>query len=117
LQEWNRIAPKKSYRRRTLEYNEHGACAAEPSEILEWRDKKGYNHVTIEIYADNGRFYYGYDYLWKGGGSCCGLGIMNTGFPTMQLLRDNVRKKLGRIKGIESIIHKLIPENVQMELF
>jgi hypothetical protein len=67
--------------------------------------------------ADNGRFYYGCDYWWKNGGASHGVSITHGGFPTMQLLRENVRKKLGHIEGLGQIVHKLIPEIVQMELF
>jgi hypothetical protein len=120
LQEWNRIAPKKSYRKRTLEYNENGACVAEPTMVLEWRAKKGIDHITIEIFEDNGRFYYAYDYWLKNGGVSSGLSISDTGFPTKELLLANVKKrlgKLGRKEGVMKIFNELIPENVQMELF
>jgi hypothetical protein len=117
LQEWNSIAPKKSYKRRTLEYNVHGVCVAEPNETVEWRDKKRYDHVTVKIYKDNGRFYYCYNYGYKNSGAGGGLGIGDSGFPTMELLKARVRKKLGDVKKIRKIVYKLFPENVQMELF
>jgi len=121
LQEWNRIAPKRSYRKRTLEYNENGVCVAEPSEILEWRAKKGIDHITIEIYEDNGRFYYCYGWWLKDGGGGCGLCLCDTGFPTMELLKANAKKRLLRMIGekerAEKILNTLIPEIVQKELF
>jgi len=121
LQQWNRIAPKKSYRKRTLEYNENGVCITEPSEILEWRAKKGIDHITIEIYEDNGRFYYCYDWWLKDRGQSCGLCLCDTGFPTMELLKANAKKRLGKMlekkEGVAKILNALIPEIVQKELF
>ena len=120
LQEWNRIAPKKTYRKRTLEYNEHGVCIAEPSDVLEWKDKKGRDHITIKIYKDNGRFYYCYRWSLKNSGGGCGLWIGQNGYPTMELLKKYAKKRLGRVgkmEGIMKILNKLIPEKAQMELF
>jgi hypothetical protein len=118
LQEWNRIAQKNSYRKRTLEYNDHGVCIAAPSEVLEWRDKKKYDHFTIKIYTDNGRFYYCCDYWWKTGGGSCGLWIGVSGFPTIELLKENIRKRYKGMEGIEQMIQKLMQLNpVQNELF
>jgi len=126
LQEWNRIAPKKTYRKRTLEYNDSGVCVAEPSTVMEWRAKKGIDHVTIEIYEDNGRFYYCYDWSLKNEGCATGLWIGTSGFPTMELLMANAKKRLWRMirkkEGAAKILNILIPEIakheiVQMELF
>jgi hypothetical protein len=39
LQEWNRIAPERSYHKRTLDYNEYGVCISEPFKLLEWKNK------------------------------------------------------------------------------
>ena len=122
LQEWNRIAPKRTYRKRTLEYNEHGSCIAEPSTVLEWRAKKGYDRVTVEIYEDNGRFYYCYDYWLKDGGACCGLSISETGYPTMELVKLAAKKRLKKIgrkkrEGMMKMLNAIIPDKVQMELF
>jgi len=121
LQEWNRIALKKSYRKRTLEYNEHGVCIAEPSMVIEWRAKKGIDHRTVNIYEDNGRFYYCYDYFFKNGGSACGLWIGDTGYPTVELLKANAKKHLKEhlkksVEGMK-LVDKLIQEMVQNELF
>jgi len=121
LQEWNSIAPKKSYCKRTLEYNEHGVCVVESSTVMEWKAKKGIDHVTIEIFEDNGRFYYCYDWSLKNEGCSTGLWIGTSGFPTMELLKANAKKRLKRMlarkEGAMKIINALIPEIVQMELF
>lgn len=121
LQEWNRIAQKKSYRKRTLEYSSGGMCVAKPK-ILEWKAKKGHDHITLEIYEDNGRFYFGWNWHFRNSGSAGGLGIMDSGFPTMGLLKARVKKRILRLAGcgekeVKKMLNTLIPETVQGELF
>jgi len=40
LQEWNEIAKKSPYHKRTLEYNDCGVCVSSPFKTFEWRNKK-----------------------------------------------------------------------------
>ena len=120
LEEWNRIAPKKSYRKRMLEYNVFGVCIDEPYKILEWKDKKGRNSIKIRIYSDNDRYYYCYGYDYDIGGCSSGLWIGETGFPSMELLKAHALKTFGKVKqDIIKIKAKelLQPKPVQIELF
>jgi len=122
LLEWNRIAPKRSYHRRTLEYNEHGACMANPFKIFEWREKKSYNHITIELYRDNGAYYYSYDFWFKDGGASAGLSISDPCFPSAKAALIHAEKRLIKMGSPLKYTEKLLlpeikEEPVQKELF
>jgi len=122
LQEWNTIAEMENYRKRTLEYNENGVCVAAPFKVFEWREKKSINHISVEVYFDNGMYYYCYDYWFKNGGSGCGLWINAPCFPSIQITLNHAQKHLINIGGPREQIEKLLlpeikPEAVQMELF
>ena len=104
-EEWNRIAPKRSYHKRTLEYNINGACVAKPYKVFEWHDKKKYNYLTIKIYLDNGMYYYCRDYWWKDGGGANGVWIGEPGLPSLELA------------NLEKIAKKLMFAEIQPELF
>jgi hypothetical protein len=114
LREWNKIALKKQYRKRTLKYNEHGVCVSKPSEILEW--EKGNDSIIVKIYKDNGRFYYCCKTQYKQRGVSFGLWIGDKGYTTMDLLKENIKKKLeeliGKNRGAMKVINTLIPEVV-----
>jgi len=122
LQEWNTVAGEKEYRKRTLEYNEHGVCVAEPWKILEWSGKKGRDKVTIEIFYDNDVYYYGYGYLIKNEGASSGLWISDKGFATLKLLGEDVMENLNK-ESIKEIVCGLVksyiekPQLTQAELF
>jgi hypothetical protein len=118
LQEWNSIAQMEIYHKRTLEYNECGCCTAEPSEVLEWSDKKKWaDHVTFDIFMDNGQFYYRWDWGYKNEGAGTGLSIDAVGFPTIELLKADIKRVFGKHKVIGHIVQKLIPDIIQNELF
>jgi hypothetical protein len=117
---WNMAAPKRSYHRRTLEYNIHGVCVGEPYREYEWRDKKKqWFHVTITFYLDNGVYYYRYDYWYRNGGAGSGLSINTPGFPSFDMAKKNAAKELVKRgkKGIANIVKKLLFSYVQGELF
>jgi hypothetical protein len=119
-EEWNRIAPKRSYHKRTLEYNMHGVCIAEPYKVYEWRDKKrGYEHLTVKIYRDNSVFYYCRDYHYKTGGSGSGLWIGSPGYPSLEEVKRRAMREI--IKGRKDLVkiakELLSPEFRQGELF
>jgi hypothetical protein len=116
--EWNRIAPKKSYHRRTLEYNIHGVCIDRPFKVFEWRDKKkNYNHVTVTFYFDNGMYYYCYDYLYKDGGTGKGLWTGDPCFPSMAAAKKHAARELIKRGTIAGIVKALLFDPVQGELF
>jgi hypothetical protein len=119
LREWNRIAPKQSYHKRTLEYNEYGVCVDKPFKAFEWRDKtKKSDHVTVAFYLDNGMYYYCYDYWYRDGGSGCGLWIGDPCFPSMPAAKKHAMNYLGkRNKRLAGILKKLLFTPVQGELF
>jgi hypothetical protein len=49
LQEWNRIAHKRSYHKRTLEYNDSGILISPPFKTIEWaNEKKACEKATVE---------------------------------------------------------------------
>jgi len=122
LQEWNSIASKRSYHRRTLEYNENGVCLAEPFKVFEWREKKSINHITVKLFLDNGMYYYAYDYWFKNSGSGCGLWIGAPCFPSIEIALRHAEKRLIKIGAPQKYTEKLLlpvikPEPVQKELF
>jgi len=118
LQEWNRIAKKRSYHKRTLEYNEHGACIAPPYKVFEWRDKKKvYVHLTLKFYFDNSMYYYSYSYWYKNGGCGFATSIRDKCFPSLEIAKKHA---IGRIlkgdRNLKKIVENLfIP--VQGDLF
>jgi hypothetical protein len=118
MEEWNRIAPKCSYHKRTLEYNIHGVCVAEPFRVFEWRDrKKAYHHVTLSFYLDNSMYSYCYDYWRENGGGSKGLWIGDLFFPSMTAAKKHVTQELIKRMNIAGIVKELLLDPVQGELF
>jgi hypothetical protein len=119
LWEWNRIAPKRSYHRRTLAYNESGVCVDEPFKVFEWRDKKkAYWQITIKFYLDNGMYYYCYDYWYGNGGSGKALWIGDPCFPSMEIAKKHAMRHLVKSdRQIKGIVKALLFTPVQGELF
>jgi hypothetical protein len=117
--EWNRIAPDRDYRKRTLEYNMHGVCTDKPYKIFEWHGKAGkYDHVTIPFYFDNGMYYYCYDYWYKNGGCGSGLWIGDPCFPSMAAAKNHAVTKLEKYnQEIAGIVKKLLFAPVQPDMF
>jgi hypothetical protein len=117
LREWNRIAPKRSYHKRTLRYNIHGVCVDEPYKVFEWRERK-YWHVTVTFYLDNGMYYYCFDYDYRNGGIGSGLWIGDPCFPSMAAAKRHAVKMLAKgDKRVAAIAKRLLFEPVQGELF
>jgi hypothetical protein len=120
LQIWNDIAGKRSYHKRTLEYNEHGVCISPPFKTLEWvNEKKTYEKVTVNFYLDNSMYYYCYDYWYKNGGCCTGLWIGDPCFPSFETASKAAMKDLtDGNKELKEIAEELLsPIPVQGELF
>jgi len=115
LQEWNRIALKRSYHKRTLEYNLHGVCTSEPHKVFEWRGKKGIDHLTVKIFLDNSMYYYCLSYSLKNSGGGFGSWIGTSGFPSLDLLKRHVVKRFK--DGLKKEAEKLLLTEEQMELF
>lgn len=109
LQEWNHIAQKRSYHKRTLEYNEHGVCISTPDKIFEWRDKKKtYYKVTVNFYFDNLKVYYCFDFNYKNNGHGYGLFIRDRCFPSLELAKKDAMKEILRSdNNLEKIIERL----------
>ena len=118
LQEWNRIALKRSYRKRTLEYNEHGVCISEPYKVFEWVDKKrSPNHIQIEFYLDNSMYYFCYDYWYMKGGASRKVSISGRCFPSIEIAKKAALKELTRhCKDLRKILEGVL-RPAQGELF
>jgi len=115
LQEWNNIALKRSYHKRTLDYNIHGVCISEPYKVYEWRDKSKIDHLIVKIFLDNSMYYFCREYWHKTGGCGCGLWIGTSGFPSLELAKRHAAKGLN--ESLEKIAKKLLLSENQMELF
>jgi hypothetical protein len=115
-EEWNRIAPKRSYHKRTLEYNIHGVCIAEPYKVYEWRDKKqNHSHLTVKIYLDNSIFYYCRDYHYKNGGSGSGLWIGDSGYPSLKEVKCRAAEEIAKSnRAIEGIVKGLLSSEMRL---
>ena len=70
-----------------IKYNEHGVAVSEPWKVIEWKEKT--NHITIDIFLD-GLYYYALHFFYKDGGVSFGLSKTDTGFPTLEKLKDHV---------------------------
>ena len=117
LQEWNRIAQKLSYHKRTLEYNYCGACISPPFKTFKWEDKKRYWHVIIDFYFDNSMYYYCFDYSYKNKGHCYGFSVRCRCYPTFEFAkRIAVKKIIKSDKRLKKIVRGLFLP-VQGELF
>jgi hypothetical protein len=114
---WNSIAPKKSYHKRTLAYNECGVCIGEPFKVYEYK-KSFQENVKVEFYLDNSMYYYCYDFWYKHHGSGFGLSISAPCFPTLEKAKmAAVRSLLRSDKGLLKIVSKLFFTPKQGELF
>jgi len=118
LQEWNRIALKKSYHKRILEYNENGVCISEPYKTLEWRNKtKSCENLTIKFYHDNSMYYYCLSFYYLHHGHSFALWIGDRCYPTFEMAKKvAIRHVLKSDKNLRKIIEEfLLP--AQGELF
>jgi len=119
LQEWNRIAKKRSYHKRTLEYNTHGVCASPPFKAYEWNGRKGRDKIIIEIYLDNSMYYYCYDYHCKNHGHGFNVGIESPCYPAIEIAKKNAVKEIAKSeKSLGRIARELLlPKYKQVNLF
>jgi len=118
LQEWNRIALKRSYHKRTLEYNDCGVCISPPFKVYRWENKKNhYENLTINFYLDNSMYYFCFDYNYMHHGHGSGLWISDRCFPSLEIAKKyaikNIIKSDKNLKKILGIL--LMPK--QGELF
>jgi hypothetical protein len=115
IRQWNNIAQMKNYHKHTLDYNIYGVCMAKPLKLLEWRKKD--NWIKVNIYYDNGMYYYCYDYWYKEEGKGTGLWIGDMGFSTMAAAkRHAVLEICSRKKDFSKIVETLLLTYVQGEL-
>ena len=115
LQEWNNIAHKSRYKKRPFEYNVHGVCISPPFQTLEWRNKK-YDHVTIDFFCGNSRYFYCIDYYYNNKGHGSSLWISDPCFISLEMAKKSAMKSLEKHHININIIHKLFSP-VQGELF
>jgi len=118
LQEWNRIARKRSYRKRTLEYNDSGMCVSPPFKTIEWvNEKKAYEKVTIGFYLDNSMYYFCFDYNYMNHGFGFMVSIGSHGYPSLEIAKKAAMKKMLRSdKSLKKILDALLLPK-QRELF
>ena len=118
LQEWNLIAPKRSYHKRTLEYNYSGVCISPPFKTYRWEDKnKPYENVTIKFYLDNSMYYYCFDYSYKKHGHGSALWISDRCYPSLEIAKKYAIKNILKSdRRLKKIIDKLLSPQ-QGELF
>jgi len=117
LQEWNRIALKRSYHKRTLEYNVNGICISPPFITIEWINKKSIERVTIDFYYDNSMYYFCFDYSYMHHGHGFMVGINDRCYPSLEMAKKIAMKKLIKSdKNLKKIADMLLLPK-QGELF
>ena len=116
--DWNQIAHKRTYHRRTLEYNLHGVCISPPYKTFEWRDKrKAHEFVKIEFYLDNSMYYFCYGYSYKGNGHGFCVSIKAKCYPTFEIAKKVALKKILKDnKALKKMVMELLSPK-QGELF
>ena len=118
LHDWNRIAHKRTYHRRTLEYNINGVCVSPPYKTFEWRGKnKAYEMVIIDFYLDNSMYYFCYEYFYQGGGHAFAVSVNSNCYPSFEIAKKVALKKILRDnKALKKIAMELLSPK-QGELF
>ena len=117
LQEWNEIAKKSPYHKRTLEYNDSGICVSPPFKTFEWRNTKKYEDVVVDFYFDNSMYYYRYGYNYKNSGYSFGLDISAPGFPSLETAKKNAMEEIIENKKDLEKIARILLVSVQGNLF
>jgi len=125
---WNRIAQKSRYKKRPFEYNIHGVCISPPFQVLQWENKKKsaalfphngrpIEHITVNFFYGNSRYFYCFDYNYKHNGGGFWLSINDPCFISLEMAKKSAMKALiKRNKDLKKIVEKLFSP-VQGELF